>query len=130
MCFRVSAIVVSFVLAALPAIAQDCTVYQHRDYAGSHWGINAGERLAGIRSPGLNQTCADANCHIYWQPDWNDQISSFQVRSGCTITLWEHIDGRSLPPRGGGAHFRSNRNYSYVGSSWNDKASLVECACR
>lgn len=117
-------------LAALPSAAQDCTVYQHRDYQGAHWGLGAGERLAGLRDPGINQTCSHSNCQIYWRADWNDQISSFRVRSGCTVTLSEHIDGSRIPPRGYGAHFRSNKSYRYVGSRWNDKASLVECACR
>lgn len=117
-------------LAALPAMAQDCTVYQHRDYGGAHWTIRSGERLAGLRDPGINQTCSHANCQVFWRADWNDQISSFRVRRGCTVTLWEHIDGGRVPPRGFGAHFRTDRSYRYVGSRWNDKASLVECSCR
>lgn len=117
-------------LAVLPSDAQDCTVYQHRDYGGAYWGINAGEHLAGLRDPGINQTCSHTNCQIYWRADWNDQISSFRVRKDCTITLWEHIDGSRIPPRGFGAHFRTYKSYRYVGSGWNDEASLVECSCR
>jgi hypothetical protein len=29
-----------------------------------------------------------------------------------------------------GAHFRSSRSYSYVGSDWNDEASSAHCICR
>lgn len=117
-------------LAALPSAAQDCTVYQHRDYEGAHWGIDAGERLAGLDDPGINQSCSHSNCTIYWKAGWNDQVSSFRVRKGCTITLSEHIDGGRIPPRGYGAHFRSSKSYRYVGDRWNDQASLVECSCR
>jgi hypothetical protein len=115
--------------SSLGASAQDCRVFQHRDYGGASWGLLSGERLAGINSD-INQTCSHVNCTIFWRPDWNDQISSFRVRSGCTITLWQHIDGSRLPPRGYGAHFRSSRSYRYVGSRWNDQTSLVECRCR
>jgi hypothetical protein len=122
-----------FVLAtcawSLGASAQDCRVFQHRDYGGASWGLLSGERLAGISS-NIGQTCSHVNCTIFWRPDWNDHISSFRVRSGCTITLWQHIDGSRIPPRGYGAYFRSNRSYRYVGSRWNDQASLVECRCR
>jgi len=111
------------------AAAQDCRVYQHRDYGGASWGLLSGELLAGINS-NIGQSCSHVNCTIYWRPDWNDHISSFRVRRGCTITLWQHIDGSRVPPRGYGAHFRSNRSYRYVGSRWNDQTSLVECRCR
>ncbi|QWF16932.1 hypothetical protein [Lysobacter capsici] len=117
-------------LAALPSAAQDCTVFEHRDYGGARRSIAAGEVLAGLEDPGVNQTCSHSNCAIDWQPNWNDDISSFRVRKGCTITLSEHIDGSRIPPRGYGAHFRSSKSYRYVGSAWNDKASLVECSCR
>lgn len=117
-------------LAALPLAAQDCTVYEHRDYGGAKRGIDAGEVLAGLEDPGIGQSCSHSNCTIYWRPNWNDEISSFRVRKGCTITLSEHIDGGRIPPRGYGGHFRSSKSYRYVGDRWNDEASLVECSCR
>lgn len=126
---RVILVSLLFGCISLPAYAQDCKVFQHRDYGGAHWGINAGELLAGLRDPGINQTCSHTNCHIYWRSDWNDQISSFRVRRGCTIVLWQHIDGSAIPPTGFGARFRSNRSYRYVGSRWNDQTSLVQCHC-
>jgi hypothetical protein len=116
--------------SASSAMAQDCRVFQHRDYGGASWGLRAGEILAALRDPGINQTCSHANCTIYWRPDWNDHVSSFRVKKGCTITLWQHVDGSRIPPRGYGAYFRSNRSYRYVGSRWNDQASLVQCRCR
>jgi hypothetical protein len=62
---------------------------------------------------------------MLYNTTWNDQVSSFRVGNGCTITLWQHVQGC----RGGGAHFRANRSYSYVGSAWNDQTSFVECNC-
>jgi syncollin len=118
-----------FILPCAAAFAADCTVYQHRDFKGSKWRLLAGETLAGVKDPGINQTCSHANCTIHWQPSWNDQISSFEVAPGCRITLWQHIDHSRIPPRGHGASFRANKSYSYVGDSWNDQASLVECSC-
>lgn len=107
--------------------AQDCRVYQHRDFGGASWGLSSGEILAGLPDQGINQTCSHVSCTIYWRPDWNDQISSFRVARGHTITLWQHIDGSRIPPRGYGAHFRTYKSYKYVGSGWNDQTSLVEC---
>ena len=73
MTLRGSVFAASIGLASLSLAARDCTVYHHRDYGGARWGINAGERFAGLQDPGINQTCSHANCQIYWQADWNDQ---------------------------------------------------------
>lgn len=109
------------------AVAAGCTVYQHRDYKGSAFHLDPGDRLqvAGER-------CASTQSHgtpkgrYRYHPSWNDQISSFKVTNGCTITLWQHAKGC----RGGGAHFRANTSYKYVGGAWNDQTSFVECDCR
>jgi len=125
--FYRSAIV--FVLTALASLTASsiaaeagCTVYQHRDYKGSHFALGSREALqmAGERCG------ATHDWRIHYSPSWNDQISSFRVTNGCTITLWEHASGCG----GGGHHFRTNRSYTYIGDAWNDKTSYVECSCR
>jgi hypothetical protein len=110
-------------LTLLPAGAQaqsGCIVYQHRDFGGAHWQMQPNSFMQMGGEPiGISRTKG------YYRPDWNDQISSFKVFGGCTITLWEHV-GRT---GGAGHHFRSNRSYSYVGGAWNDKTSWVDCNC-
>src|SRR5262245_21702416 len=93
-------------VAGAPAIAADCTVFQHGNFGGSQWRLNNHEILAGLDDPGIGSSQT-----IYWRADWNDQVSSFKVREGCTITMWEHAEGGRIPPRGGGHYFRSNRSY-------------------
>ncbi len=116
-----------FTIPSPQASAAGCTVYQHRDYKGSAFHLDPGDRLqvAGER-------CASTQSHgtpkgrYRYHPSWNDQISSFKVTRGCTITLWEHASGC----RGGGHHFRTFKSYTYIGGAWNDKTSFVECDCR
>jgi hypothetical protein len=110
---------------ATPALAQ-CVVYQHRDYKGSSYRLNAGDTLQmGGERCGHTQSHGTARGRMLYNTTWNDQVSSFTVARGCTITLWQHIQGC----RGGGAHFRANQSYKYVGSRWNDQTSFVECVC-
>ena len=121
--------VIVFVVTTLASITAGsvaaeagCTVYQHRDYKGSHFALGSREALqmAGERCG------TTGDWRIHYHPSWNDQISSFRVTNGCTITLWEHASGCG----GGGHTFRSNRSYTYIGDAWNDKTSYVECSCR
>jgi hypothetical protein len=65
---------------------------------------------------------SDAIHRFRYDNSWNDQVSSFRVSRGCTLTLWEDVGQ-------GGHHFRSNRSYTYLGSNWNDKASEAYCEC-
>ena len=98
-----------------------CTLYQHRDYGGSHWTLHNGDDMKMVGQPDVG--VSDGIHRFLYDPSWNDQVSSFKVTDGCTLTLWEHVDL-------GGASFRSNRSYSYVGDGWNDKASEAICECR
>jgi hypothetical protein len=100
----------------------NCTVYQHRDYGGAHWTLGSQDELQMGGGEPMGKT---GGGRINYRPDWNDQISSFRVTQGCTITLWQHA-GTS----GYGARFRSSSSYSYVGGSWNDQASWAYCSCR
>ena len=125
---KCAALAVALLPALAVAAAANCTVYQHRDYGGAHWYIRDGAYLAGVGAiPNLGcYGCPE----VHYRPDWNDQISSFKVGPGCTIMLWQHVDGSRSPPRGHGATFRSSRSVSFVGGRWNDQASLVHCRCR
>ena len=100
----------------------NCTVYQHRDYGGAHWTLGSQDELQMGGGEPMGKT---GGGRINYRPDWNDQISSFRVTQGCTITLWQHA-GTS----GYGARFRSSSSYNYVGGSWNDQASWAYCSCR
>ena len=102
------------------AQAATCTLYQDRDYGGSHYVLHNGDDLLMINPPDVGTS--DGIHRFRYNSSWNDQVSSFKVGGGCTLTLWEHVNK-------GGAHFRSKRSYSYVGSGWNDKASEALCEC-
>jgi hypothetical protein len=97
-----------------------CTLYEHRDFAGAHWVLRNGDVMRMIRQPDVGTS--DGIHRFIYQPSWNDNVSSFRVDPGCTLTLWEHINY-------GGAHFRANKSRSFVGDSWNDKASEAVCEC-
>lgn len=112
-------------IASAPSIASaDCTLYQHRDYGGSHWTLSDYERM--IMDEGESVGCdtgGHGNCEsVIYDPSWDDQVSSFRVTGGCTLTLLEDI-GDDDP------HFRSSRSYKYVGGDWNDEASEAYCSC-
>jgi hypothetical protein len=114
-------------LIAAPSVADaGCTLYQHRDFGGAHWTLSHLERMKMVRGESLGCTTNGhgGGCEsTLYKPGWNDQVSSFKVTQGCTLTLWQHVNQ-------GGAHFRSNRSYTYVGDRWNDEASEALCVCR
>lgn len=115
-------VIAALCLTPIPAAAEwGCALFQHRDYKGSYWYMD--------RNSFMQMCCKPVGATgmiRYYQPSWNDQVSSFQVRPGsaCTLTLWQH--GGTW---GYGARFRANVSYSYVGDSWNDQASWAECNC-
>lgn len=103
-----------------------CRIFQHRDYGGSGYTLGNLDRMKMVRGESLGCTTNGhgGGCEsVIYDPSWNDQVSSFKVTRGCTLTLWQHVNE-------GGAHFRSNRSYTYVGSAWNDEASEALCVCR
>ncbi len=114
----------AFAVVSLTASAAEagCSVYQHRDYGGARWGLGSRDELQMGGGEPMGKT---GDGRIYYQPSWNDQVSSLKVTPGCTLTLWQHA-GTS----GGGATFTANKNYKYVGSSWNDQASWAYCYCQ
>jgi hypothetical protein len=109
------------VITPLAAYA-GCNLFEHRDYGGASWYMEAGERLKMVNGESVG--CSAPGCeNVYYEPSWNDSVSSFKVDSGCRLTLWEHVNQ-------GGAHFRTSKSYKYVGGDWNDVASEAVCTCR
>jgi hypothetical protein len=116
---------------AVSDIAQaGCTLYQHRDYGGSSYALadnssvvmaNNAARCESTASGGRHGAGSPGGCQEE-APSWNDQVSSFRVSSGCTLTMWQHIGE-------GGARFVRSNNVKFVGSSWNDQASEARCSC-
>ena len=117
--------VASFVVA--PAVAHaGCTIYEHRDYGGAGYTLGHFERM--VMTDGESTGCSTGGhgggCEsTTYDAAWNDSVSSFKVTRGCTLTLWQHVNQ-------GGARFRTNKSYKYVGSDWNDEASEALCMCR
>jgi hypothetical protein len=116
-------LIASSIVISSPVYAS-CTLYQHRDYQGSRYTLGDGDAMIMRRG----ETICSAVSHgsggscTYHEPSWNDELSSFKVSGGCTMTLYENFN-RS------GARFRSNRSYKYVGSRWNDEVSEAYCTC-
>ncbi|MFD2250746.1 peptidase inhibitor family I36 protein [Pseudochelatococcus lubricantis] len=102
-----------------------CILYEHRDYQGAQYRLNDGDAMIMKRG----ETVCTSVSHgpgggcVYYEPSWNDELSSFRVTNGCTLTLYENFNRK-------GARFRSNRSYRYVGGAWNDEASEAYCSCR
>ena len=112
-------------MAISSSVYASCTLYQHRDYGGSSYALGDGDAMIMRRGESICSSVSHGpggSCR-YYEPSWNDQLSSFRVTNGCTLTLYVNFNR-------GGARFRSNRSYRYVGSSWNDEASEAYCSCR
>ncbi|MDC0667686.1 hypothetical protein [Nannocystis radixulma] len=119
-----AALAATLIAQPLVAHAQGCTIYQHRDFGGSSWWFDDGDRMIMIEGEDLGCVNSEGgSCgYTYYEASWNDQLSSYTVEPGCEIWMWEDIDE-------GGAQWHSDRSYSYVGSDWNDEVSEVYCAC-
>jgi hypothetical protein len=113
---------VTAVAAYVPMTAEaGCRIFEKPDYGGAGYSLDNGERMIMV-DLGCSSSHGDDNCPIY-EGSWNDKVSSFKVSKGCTLTLWEHINQ-------GGARFRSNSSYRYVGDNWNNLASEALCSCK
>ena len=112
---------VALVLAPVAAHA-GCTLYQHRDFQGASYYLEGGSEMVmtGKERLGVSRSHGGTT---YYEPSWNDKLSSFKVSAGCTLTLYQHANKT-------GSHFISSKSYSYVGSGWNDQASYAGCSCR
>lgn len=121
----VSAALAAVLLFPAASAYANCRIFQHRDFGGSGYTLHHFERMKMVRGESLGCTTNGhgGGCEsTTFDPSWNDHVSSFRVNNGCTLTLWEHVNQ-------GGARFRSNRSYRYVGGRWNDKASEALCMC-
>jgi hypothetical protein len=67
-----------------------------------------------VEPTGVAQSCGGGCESTIYNASWNDQVSSFKVTPGCTLTLWQHINQR-------GGRFGSSQSYRYVGGGWNDE---------
>ena len=54
---------------------------------------------------------------------WNDFISSLTVKSGCSLTVYEHHNRRGRSQK-----FQAGNTF-FVGGTWNDKISSTSCSC-
>lgn len=119
-----AALAAALIAQPLVARAQGCTIYQHRDFQGSSWWFNDQDRMIMVDGEDLGcVTSGGWSCgDTYYEASWNDQLSSYSVDPGCEIWMWVDINE-------GGAHWHSDRSYSYVGDDWNDQVSEVYCDC-
>ena len=122
----VTSVLATLMLTSATPTYAGCMVYEDRDYRGARFGLNGNNWL-------MMGACAEdigrkGGGRGYCRRNWNDRISSYRVTSDCYLRLWADADDYS--PAG----VRFSRNYgvnvSYVGDSWNDKASWASCYCR
>lgn len=119
---KLGVIVTSAVLFVPVAAHAGCTIYEDRDFKGASYYLANKTELVMTRAPALGVSRSHGPT-TYYEPSWNDQVSSFKVSAGCTITLYQHANET-------GSIFRTSKSYSYVGSGWNDQASYASCSCR
>ena len=120
-----SVIILTVALLFTPAIAMgNCTIYEHRDYGGAGFTLYDNDRLVMVQGESIGTTTNGhgPSSRTLYRAAWNDNVSSFRVTNGCTITLWEHINEE-------GARWRTYKSYKYVGDAWNDEVSEVLCTC-
>jgi|RhiMetdeSRZDD1v2_1073273.scaffolds.fasta_scaffold331927_1 hypothetical protein len=121
-------VVLAALLIPLAADAREtgCILYEHRDFGGVYWEMerNSYMQMGGGEPIGVAVSHGESPIG-YYEPSWNDHVSSFDVVGpGCTLILYEHAGGW-----GDGATFTSDVGYTYVGDAWNDQASWADCNC-
>lgn len=117
-------IVFSFV-ALSSAVGADCVVFEHRDFKGARLDIHNFERIkmTNGESVGCTTNGHSAGCwSTLHRPAWNDKISSYWVRRGCVLEMWEHVDARGWQLTRTGA-------MAFIGGKRNDKVSEALCRC-
>lgn len=95
--------------------ADECILYEHRDYGGASITLYSGHRLVAIDNDFQTTTTT-------YDAAWNDDISSFRTTGVCELTVWEHVNED-------GASWRTSDSYVYVGDDWNDQISEAFCSC-
>lgn len=117
-------LLIVFTITSVQVANAGCTIFQHSNYEGASFTLNHLERIIMVK--GRNSKCvtdAGRNCgSVVYEASWNDQVSSFTVTSGCTLTIWEHINE-------GGAKVIATKSFSYIGDRWNDQVSEAFCLC-
>jgi hypothetical protein len=105
----------ALLLGTSEAWADECILYEHRDFGGYSLTLYPGHRLIAIDNDFQTTTTT-------YDSAWNDDISSFRTTGSCELTVWEHVneDGDS---------WRTTDSYRYVGDAWNDTISEALCVC-
>lgn len=121
-CLGMLVLAANFIL--VPAVVNaECRLYQHRDYRGSLKRMNNSYLIMKRDpTPNIGTTTNGHAPDYFYDATWNDQVSSFKVDGGCTLTLWEDFNK-------GGMKWVTKKSYSFVGSKWNDEVSEALCSC-
>ena len=107
-------------LSTATSYAQCAIVYQHSDYQGRSLSLADGSFVTfGRHSEG--GTAVGGSAPRMGDTWWNDQISSFKLRRGCSLYVWQHADAA-------GNRRVFTTPYKKIGS-WNDQVSTVRCGC-
>jgi|SoiMethySBSTD1v2_1073268.scaffolds.fasta_scaffold559621_3 hypothetical protein len=108
------------VLSTVTSYAQCAIVYQHSDYQGRSLPLSDGAFIKfGNHSGG--GTAVGGYAPRMGDTWWNDQISSFKLRRGCSLYAWQHADAE-------GNRRVFTTSYKKLGS-WNDQISTLRCGC-
>jgi hypothetical protein len=118
---------------AVDARETGCILYEHRDFGGVYWEMERNSYM----QMGDAEPCGRSVSHgeppiLYWEPSWNDHVSSFDVVGlGCTLILYVHsgVGEGDVCADAYGVTFTSDVGYLYVGDAWNDQASWASCDC-
>src|SRR5215211_1044496 len=108
------------VLSTASSYAQCAIVYQHSDYRGASLSLGDGAFVTfGQHSGG--GTAVGGYAPSMGDRWWNDQISSFRLRRGCSLYVWQHADAA-------GRRRVYTTSFKKLGE-WNDQISTVRCGC-
>ena len=103
------------------AYAQCAILYQHSYYRGNSLPLSDGAFVTfGHHSEG--GTAVGGRAPSFIGTYWNDQVSSFKLRRGCSLYIWQHADAA-------GARATYTVSIKKFGSRWNDQVSTVRCGC-
>lgn len=120
-----AALAAALIAQPLAAFADECIIYQDRDYGGAWWSFEHDQHMVMVSGEDRACTSSDGGpCTYYkwYDASWNDHVSSFRTTGSCTIEMYEDINKS-------GASWITDKSYKYVGDDWNDVVSEVSCYC-
>jgi hypothetical protein len=117
---RLAAAVVAACALVLPgqaSAADSVRMWEHANYQGASF-VPADTQL----------DFRKIDCWLWWCANWNDRVSSLHVPAYTCVTLHEHINlgGADSGERFCGFNVAGQgaaRDFPYVGTLWNDRAS-------